>query len=70
MSVAVFVHYTMCMRRITLSSVDCLAVDNFFTLSHKRYNFLRKLLSANFIVIFYTHFIWNISHSKKNRTRY
>ena len=59
------------MRRIILSSVACLTVPYFSTLSHKLHDFRKKqLLNIKCVLIFSTTCVWNISHSKKNLTRY
>ena len=48
-----------------------LAAQHFSTLSHKRHDFRRNVIEHKMcILIFYTTFIWNISHSKKNSVRY
>jgi hypothetical protein len=53
------------MRRIILSRVTCLAVPHFFTLSHKRLDFRKKLTEHKmYILVFCTNLAWNISHSK------
>ena len=49
-----------------LSSVACLALQCFSTLSHKRYDFRKKKKVTEHKTggpIFYTSFVWNISHS-------
>ena len=60
------------MRRIILSSVAYLALPNFSTLSHKRHDFGKSLLdiSKMCVLIFYTTFVWKVSHTKKNRATY
>jgi hypothetical protein len=41
-SVAVVSQHATRVRRVMLSSADCLAVPYFFTLSHERHDFRRK----------------------------
>ena len=56
-----------------LSSVACLILQNFSTLSHKRYYFLLKkkgIVNNMCFLISSTTFIRNISRSKKNWARY
>ena len=58
------------MRRIILSSVACLAVPYFSTLSHKLYDVLKKRIERKMcVVILSITFVSSISHSKKNRAR-
>ena len=54
------------MRRVTLSSVTCLAVPYFSTLTHKRHDFCKKkkLLKVNCVLIFSTNFVLEIPHCK------
>jgi hypothetical protein len=56
---------------IILTNVACLALPYFSTLSHKRHGF-RKISSGHkmCVLIFTTHFVWNISHSTNNSARY
>jgi len=63
--------HAMYMRHI-LSSVACPALQYFSTLSHKWHDFRKKKLYWiwNVYLIFYTIFIWNMSHSKKKWARY
>ena len=42
----------------------------FSTLSHKRYDFRRKIELIVCILIFSKTFAWNVSNSKKNSARY
>jgi hypothetical protein len=59
------------MRRIILPFVACLVLSHFPTLFHKRYDFLtQKLLNVNYVLIFSTTFVLNISHSEKNSAKY
>ena len=52
-------------RRIVIRSLS--GLQYFSTLSHKRYDFREKLIEHKMcILIFYTTFVWNISHSKEN----
>jgi hypothetical protein len=54
-----------------LSSVACLAVPYFSTFSHKRDDFQKKMSVEHkaCVLIFSTHFVWNISYPKKNWAR-
>ena len=68
--VSVIQHATR-MRHIIFTSVTCLAIPYFSTLSHKRHDFRKKkILNIKCVLIFYTTFIGNISHSKLNSARY
>ena len=60
------------MSLILLSSVACLAVTYFPTLSHKRRDFREEKFIKHKIcgLIISTNFVWNIPHSKKNAARY
>ena len=52
-------------------SVACLAVPYFSTLSHKRHDFREKSYEHKMrVLIFSTTLVRNISHSKKNSSRY
>jgi hypothetical protein len=56
-----------------LSSVDCLALQYFSKLSHKRHDFRKKKVSEHIlmcVLIFSITSVWNISHSKKKLARY
>jgi hypothetical protein len=71
-SVALVIQHAKRMRRIVLSSVACLAVPYFYTLSHKRHDFRgKKVIEYKMCVLSSsTAFIWNTSRFKKNSTRY
>jgi hypothetical protein len=67
-SVTLVIQHAQRMRRIILSSVSCLALPYFSTLSHKRHDFWEKVIEYKMcVLIFSTPFICNISHSNKNR---
>jgi len=60
------------LRSIILSSVACPALQYFFTLSNKRHDFRKKkkvIEHKMCVMIFFTPFVWNISHSE-NWARY
>jgi hypothetical protein len=56
---------------VILSSAACPFVQYISTLSHNRQDF-RKIFIEHVlcVLIFSTNFVWNISHSKKNRERF
>ena len=62
--VDLIIQSAMQMCLITPSSVACLAVPYFSTLSHKWHDFLEKVKIC--VLIFSVTFVRNISHSKKN----
>jgi hypothetical protein len=67
MSVALVIQHGMCVQLI-LSSVACLALSQFPTLSNKG-TILEILLNIKYLDFLYNYF-WNISHSKVNSVRY
>ena len=54
--VALVIQHAMHICHIILSSVPCLALQLFSTLSHKWHNFLKKLLNVKHVTIFSTTF--------------
>jgi hypothetical protein len=60
------------MCRIISSSVVFLVIAYFPTFSHKIYDFRKKKIVElkKYVLVFATNFFWNISHFKKNSTRY
>jgi hypothetical protein len=65
-SVALATQRDMRMRPIILSSVSCLALQKFSTLSHKRNNLQENVTEHKMCVfIFSIKFVCNISHPKK-----
>jgi hypothetical protein len=71
-SVALVIQHVKHMRYIILSSVACMALPYFSTLSSYKPHDLRKTLSEHkmCLLIFSTTFVRNISHSKKKSGRY
>jgi hypothetical protein len=56
---------------IILPFVTCLALPQFFTLSHKRDDFRERVSGHKIcVLIFSATFVWNISHFKNNSARY
>jgi reverse gyrase len=64
-SVALVIQHAKRVRRIIMSSVACLAVPYFATLSHKRHDFQNKVTENKMcVLIFSTTFVRKIFHSK------
>ena len=63
---ALGIQHAMYMCRIILLSVACPDLHYFSTLSHKRYEFFKKVIEHKMrVLIFSTTFLRNISRSKK-----
>jgi len=62
--VDLIIPHAMHMRHIVICGLPHFKV--FSTLSHKRYDFRKKATEYNIcVLIFFTYFVWNVSHSKK-----
>ena len=60
-----------CACAVLYRRLACPALQYFPTLSHKRYDFRKKVAEHKMcVLIFCTTFTWNIFHSKKKWTRY
>jgi len=69
--VALAVQYARRMRRTVMSSVACLGLQDFSTISQKWNDFRKNVLEHKMCVsICSTNSVRNISHSKKNSGRY
>ena len=71
--VAVVIQHAMRMRRIIFSSVASQATPYFSTLFKKTVRFLEKKKDVEHkicVLIVYTTFVCNVSHSKENSPRY
>ena len=65
-----WVRVAMRMIHIMLSSVACLDVSYFSTLSHKGHDFQNVIEHKMCVLISSTIFVWSISHSKEKWARY
>jgi hypothetical protein len=69
-SVVLVIQHAKRMRRVILLSGASVAVP-YFSTSHKRHDFREKVIGHKMsVLIFSTTFVRNISHSKKNSSRY
>jgi hypothetical protein len=68
--VALVIQHAKRMHRITLSSVACPALPHFSTLSQKRHNCLEEFIEQTMYFDFLYNSVSNISHTKKNSSRY
>jgi len=67
--VALGIQRAMRMRRIVICDPPRSTI--YFTLSHKRHGFWKKVIERQMsVLILSTAFVWNIFHSKKNLSRY
>jgi hypothetical protein len=65
--VALIIQHTKHTHRTILSSVAWLALPHFSTLPQSRHDFRENVVDhKTCVLISYTTFVWNISHSKKN----
>jgi len=53
-SVALVMQHAKRMRRMTLSAVVCLALPCFSTLSHKRYDFRKKVIEHKMLILIFS----------------
>jgi hypothetical protein len=64
-SVVLVIQHAKRMRRIMSSSVACMALPYFPTLSHKRHDFREKVIEHKMcVLIFSTTFVCNVSNYK------
>ena len=67
---ALVAKHVMCMNHFMLSSVSCMALRYFSTLSHKWYDSRGKVVEQKMCILPLSTLVWNISRSKKNSARY